>query len=117
MSSPTANGDELMAAIASAYFGVRIMIVGERLDGTFRLQRDCWPEHVHRDRYVTLVHYPGHYMWAHPSRDTYHASTCGRVHGQIHCQLDEWMPRWGGAPPPSQPESAQQFLASVRREL
>ena len=117
MSSPTANGDELIAALASMYFGVRIMIVGERLDGTFRLQRDCKPENVHRDRYVTLVHYPGHYMWAHPSRDTFHASTCGRVHGQIHCQLDEWMPRWGGAPPPSQPESAQQFLAGVRREL
>ena len=73
MRSPSANGDELMAALASIFFGVRIAIFGSRRKTTgehfWDMQAHFHPPNVSRARHLLLAHLPGHYQWAHPHRD------------------------------------------------
>jgi hypothetical protein len=87
MRSPTANGDELMAALAAIYFGVRIVIVGSRqhpgADPHWAIQADYHPPSVHPSRYIMLVHTPGHYRWLHPTKDIFPHVNCGSISSRI----------------------------------
>ncbi len=94
MRSPTANGDEIMIALASIYFGVRIMVFAAREIQDHRhwmMQADLHPAPVHRSRHVILVHTPGHYRWGYPFRNDIKNPCCGRIAFRINLVLSEWL--------------------------
>jgi hypothetical protein len=102
MRSPTAEGDELMVALASIYFGVRILVFGPRrsLAGEpfWEVQADYHPPGVPRSRHLLLVHLPGHYQWAHPHRDDCFGKAAGRITGRIRLFASEWFESWARLP-------------------
>ena len=101
MSSDTASGDELMMELASIYFGVRIMVVDlvrQHDAADWHLRADYCPPGVNRNRFITLVHVPGHYYWAHPAKDAIADPACGAITGYIKVELDEWLPIWSAGP-------------------
>jgi hypothetical protein len=119
MRSPSANGDELMTALASIYFGVRIVIMGSRQRTRenhlfWDAQADYHPPNVHRARHIILVHTPGHYQWAHPHRDDCFGVSAGigRISGRIRFDLDEWFESWSREP---RAFTAQAYAAAGRR--
>jgi hypothetical protein len=116
MRSPTAEGDELMVALASIYFGVRILVFGSRKSSAgerfWDVQADYHPPNVHRSRHLLLVHLPGHYQWAHPHRDDCFGQAAGRITGRIRFFASEWFESWTRLPRSFTPEA---FAAAGRR--
>jgi hypothetical protein len=131
MRSPSANGDELMVALASIFFGVRIVIFGSRKRSVghhfWDMQADYHPPNVSRARHLLLVHLPGHYQWAHPHRDDCfhheHASplslplgsttlSIGKITGRIRLMATEWFESWTRLP---RAFTREAFAAAGRR--
>jgi hypothetical protein len=108
-----------MAALASIYFGVRIVIMGSRQrplanELFWDIQADYHPPNVHRARHIILVHTPGHYQWAHPHRDDCFGVSAGigRISGRIRFDLNEWFECWSREP---RAFTAQAYAAAGRR--
>jgi hypothetical protein len=93
MSSPTASFDELMISLAAMKWKVRVVVLSQltRLgeeEGGYRwhVQGDYRPPAVRPDRYIVLVHTPGHFKWAHP--EGFRCGECGDVSTRLTAHLE-----------------------------
>jgi len=119
MRSPHASMDEIMVQLAALMFGVRIVILGRRqrkVKKIYRwdIQHDICPDGVSLDRYIILVHTPGHYEWAHPAAFRCSSFTCL---GRFAALLDRSLPAWsGGTPfphPPRRPQNSHERFTEM----
>jgi len=113
MRSPTASGDEIMIAACARKFKVRIVVLGRRsrLDDCvcrWHVQGDYHPPLVPLDRYIILIHLPGHFEWAHPASFNCPDYGCGCDGSAISTRLSVVLPQWQGGLPKSQVLSAEE---------